>query len=222
MVAPAMSTDPDDPIHAPLADGFHEVPAGKVAAIETALEMLARPPDRAEAPNQGWSVRRVAHPDTAWYRELFRRVGEDWLWFSRLRLSEARLAALISAPGIEVYALSFEGSDEGLLELDFRVAGECELAFFGLTRRLIGTGAGRHLMNRAIAEAWSRPIRRFWVHTCTFDHPGAVAFYTRSGFRAFRRRVEISEDPRLDGTCPAGTAPHAPVIGPAAARGAGG
>ena len=41
-------------------------------------------------------------------------------------------------------------------------------------------------MNRALELAWSRPISRVWVHTCTFDHPSALAFYQRSGFLPFR------------------------------------
>ncbi len=31
-------------------------------------------------------------------------------------------------------------------------------------------------------------VRRVWLHTCTFDHPSAVAFYQRSGFIPLRRR----------------------------------
>jgi GNAT superfamily N-acetyltransferase len=88
----------------------------------------------------------------------------------------------------------------------------CELAFFGLTPGLVGKGAGRLLMQHAIERAWARPIDRFWVHTCTLDHPAALAFYVRSGFRAFKRQVEIADDPRLDGTLPPDAAPHAPVI----------
>jgi hypothetical protein len=50
------------------------------------------------------------------------------------------------------------------------------------------------------------------VHTCTLDHPAALAFYQRSGFVAYRRQVEIDDDPRLDGTLPADAAPHVPLI----------
>ena len=32
--------------------------------------------------------------------------------------------------------------DAGLLELDFRVAGECELSFFGLAPTFIGSAPG--------------------------------------------------------------------------------
>ena len=145
-------------------------------------------------------MRRVERPDLDWFRDLYRRVGEEWLWFSRLRMSDAELAAIIHAPRVEVYALAHDGRDEGLLELDFREPGQCELVFFGVTANLIGSGAGRFLMNRALERAWSQPISRLWVHTCTLDHPNALAFYQRSGFRPFRRQVEVADDPRLDGT----------------------
>jgi len=110
--------------------------------------------------------------------------------------------------------LELDGRAEGLLELDFREPRECELAFYGLTDRVLGQGAGRWLMNRAIERAWARPLERFWVHTCTLDHPGALAFYVRSGFRAYARRVEVADDPRLAGHVPRMAAPHVPLIEP--------
>jgi GNAT superfamily N-acetyltransferase len=127
-------------------------------------------------------------------------------------MPDAELAAKIQSPGVEVHALVFEGRDEGFCELDFRIAGHCEIAMFGVTARLVGGGTGRWLMNRAMELAWSRPVARVWLHTCTFDHPSALAFYQRSGFRAFRRQVEIANDPRLDGTAPRGAAGHVPII----------
>jgi GNAT superfamily N-acetyltransferase len=105
-----------------------------------------------------------------------------------------------------------EGRDEGLLELDFRDAGQCEIVYFGVTAPLIGSGAARWLMNRALELAWSRPVARVWLHTCTFDHPGAIPFYRRSGFHPFRRQIEVADDPRLDGTAPRHVARHIPII----------
>jgi hypothetical protein len=67
-------------------------------------------------------------------------------------------------------------------------------------------------MNRALKRAWARPIRRFWVHTCTLDHPSALGFYKRSGFRPFRRQVEIAEDPRLSGLVRMNAAAHVPLL----------
>lgn len=194
-----------------LPDGYSDVPAGKIAAVVTHLEMTARPTLRPDTPGE-WTLRRVETPGLDWFRDLYRRVGEEWLWFSRLQMSDADLAAIIHSPLVEVYALVQDGRDEGLLELDFREAGQCELAFFGVTSKLIGSGAGRWLMNRALEQAWSRPVARVWVHTCTLDHPAAVGFYQRSGFRPFRRQVEIADDPRLDGTVPRDAARHVPII----------
>lgn len=198
-----------------LTDGYTDVPPGKIAAVVTHLEMLSPPAPRAVPPLTGLAVRRVASPDAAWYRDLYRRVGaEDWLWFSRLSLATEALEAIIGDPKVEIFALTTEGRDEGLLELDFRVEGVCELAFFGVTKQLIGLGAGRFLMNAAIERTWSCPIKRFWVHTCTLDHPDALSFYMRSGFRPYRRQIQIADDPRLNGVLPETAAPHVPIIRP--------
>ena len=195
-----------------LPDGYSGVPSGKLAAVVTCLEMLKCPerrPERADAP---WVLRHVATPDPAWYQDIFRRVGLEWLWFSRLAMPRAELEAILQSPDNEVYALEIAGRDEGLLELDYRQAGQCELSFFGITRAVQGQGAGRWLMNRAIERAWSRPIERFWVHTCTHDHPESLAFYLRTGFHAYARQIEIADDPRLTGLAPRTAAPHIPLI----------
>jgi len=198
-----------------LSDGYTDVPAGKIAAVVTHLEMVSPASPRPVPPLEGISLRAVTTPDATWYRDLFAWVGaEDWLWSSRLELSTPALETIIHDTKVEIYALTKNGRDEGLLELDFRTDNECELLFFGLARALIGQGAGRYLMNQAIERAWSRPIRRFWLHTCTHDHPDAVAFYMRSGFRPFRRQIEIADDPRLAGVIPETAAPQLPIIRP--------
>jgi len=189
-----------------------DIQAGKIAAIVTSLEMLARPPLRPESARLDLELARIRRPELAWYRDLFRRVGQDWLWFSRLEMSDATLAAVLAEPSTEIYSVRSDGNDEGLLELDFGETGTCELVFFGLAPALVGTGAGRWLMNRAIEIVWSRKIARFWVHTCNCDHPNALSFYMRSGFRAFRQHVEITDDPRLTGTLPREAAPQIPTI----------
>jgi len=191
---------------------YEDVPAGKIAAVVTSLEMTARPAPRAEQPNGRLALHQVERPEFAWFRRLFRRVGENWIWSSRLMMPDAELAATIHDPLVEVFVLMHGEDEAGLLELDFRAQGECELSFFGLAPDFVGSGAGRWLMNRAIERAWAQPIRRFWVHTCTFDHQAAVAFYVRSGFRPFRLQIEYADDPRLTGLLPRTAAPHVPLI----------
>jgi len=41
-----------------------------------------------------------------------------------------------------------------------------------------------------------------------------LGFYERSGFRPFRRQVEIAEDPRLSGLAPMDAAAHVPLLAP--------
>src|SRR6185503_12363827 len=194
-----------------LVDGYHNVHAGALATVVTYLEMTAPPPARVER-TAPWTLRPVTQPSLDWYRGLYRRVGADWLWSSRLVLTDAALSAILGGPLVELHALVADGRDEGLLELDFRVPGECELAFFGLGPALVGHGAGRWLMNQALVLAWSRPIHRFWLHTCTLDAPQALPFYVRSGFVPYAREVEVYDDPRLTGVLPETAAPHVPLI----------
>lgn len=197
-----------------LADGFYDVPPGKQAMVVTYLEMHEQAPQRSVARPAGVDFR-AAEAEPEWYRDVFRRVGaQEWLWSSRLKLSDRALSDIISDPLVEIYTLRKNGTDEALLELDFRTKGACELAFFGLTQALIGTGAGRYLMNEAIARAWSRPIDLFHLHTCTLDSPQALGFYRRSGFVPMRQRVEIGDDPRVTGILPPSAGSHVPIFQP--------
>lgn len=194
--------------------GTTDLPAGKIAAIVTSLEMLSPPPVRPDPPGtEDFSLEPIGRGDVARYLAIYRLLGERWMWFSRLVKPQAEIAAILADPAVEAFAVLHEGRDAGLLELDFRVGGEGELAFFGLDEALLGKGAGRWLMNRALARAWARPIGRFWVHTCTLDHQGAPEFYQRSGFTVFKRGVEVDDDPRLLGHMPRNCVPHHPVIG---------
>jgi hypothetical protein len=102
-----------------LPDGRSDIPAGKVAAVITHLQMTARPAPRPVPPGP-WVLRKVATPSVDSYRELYRRVGQEWLWIARIRMADAELSARIQSPDVEIYALVNEGRDEGLLELDFR------------------------------------------------------------------------------------------------------
>ncbi len=194
-----------------LTDGLHDVPAGKVAMVVTHLEMLSPAQTRDVTLPEGITFRQVK-PDLAWYRDIFDRVGANWLWYGRRVLDDAALGAILNDSKVAFYTLQKEGQDEALLELDFREDGACELAYFGLTDALIGTGAGRYLMTQAIHLAWAAPIKRLHVHTCTLDSAQALDFYIRSGFTPYRRQIEIDNDPRLNGALPKGAAKHVPLI----------
>lgn len=194
--------------------GLTPVPGDEIATIVTTLEMTKRPAPRPlpESPLQlvAWPT-----PDPAKYRALFRRVGAPWLWFSRLVMDDAALTRIIHDPAVAVFAvLDRRGVEVGMLELDFRSEGACELAYVGLVPELTGQGHGRWLMGHALMRAWAKGVARVWVHTCTLDHPSALGFYRAAGFVPISRTIETFVDPRVAGLLPADTAPQIPLLAP--------
>ncbi|HBC82450.1 MAG TPA: GNAT family N-acetyltransferase [Escherichia sp.] len=192
--------------------GYSDVTPGCIASVVTCLEMREKPTEAPIPLPEGFSLRPFSERDPDLYRSLFRRVGANWLWFSRLVMSDEMLLSVLHSSSREIYCVHHNGQDVGLVELDFSEPGEAELAFLGLTEDVTGKGIGRAVMSAAIALAWAKPVQRFWVHTCTFDHPSALGFYIRSGFTPYARRVEVQADPRLSGHLPLDAAPHVPLL----------
>ena len=193
-----------------IADGYHDVPAGKLVNVVLYLE-LRTPSTQPFEPRDDVSIVR-SHPSSDAYRETFRRIGAPYLWSSRLAMPDEHLAAILGDPKVETYDLLRDGTLVGFLELDFREASQCELAFFGLVRDAQGKGLGRHLMRFALQRAWQRPIDRVWLHTCTLDDPAAIPFYRRTGFVPYKRQFEIADDPRISGLLPVDCAPGIPLL----------
>ena len=191
---------------------YEPVADTELAAVVSYLEMRSAP--LAEVPRSPLSLRPVVQPAAEEYRRLFRLVGAPWLWFSRLVMDDAALEAIIRHPDVELYCVEDEGGrGAGMLELDFRRKGECELAFIGLVPELSGKGHGRWLLAEAIRRAWREGVERVHVHTCSLDHPAALRAYRRAGFTAFKRAIERFPDPRLLGILPKDCAPQVPVLG---------
>ena len=194
-------------------DGYTDLPPRKIANVVTYLEMIA-PPDLPRAARHDLAVRQIASPDLAWYRALYRRIGEPWLWFSRIVMADERLRAQLADPATEIHGLERDGETIGFAELSRAVAGEVEVAMFGVVPEATGTGAARFLMEAALGKAWRPGVRRVWLHTCSFDHPAALRFYQARGFLPYKFAIEVSDDPRLTGHLPETAGPHVPLIRP--------
>jgi GNAT superfamily N-acetyltransferase len=186
------------------------MPAGELAAVVTYLEMTA--PPSGPVPASSLQLRRVTM-DAESYRGLFRKIGAPWLWFSRLAMTDAELETIIGDPAVELFEVAAVEAVVGMLELDFREPGQCELAFIGLVPELAGQGHGRWLLGEALRLAWREGVSRVHVHTCSLDHPAALAAYRRAGFVPVKRAIERFTDPRLTGVLPADCAPQVPLLG---------
>ena len=190
---------------------YEPVADDELAAVVTFLEMKTRP-DVAPAAST-LQLRRVAHPTVDQYHALFRKVGAPWLWFSRLIMDDAKLESILNDPAVQLYEVAAVEAVVGMLELDFRTEGECELAFIGLVPQLAGQGHGKWLLSEAVRRAWREGVQRVHVHTCSLDHPAALSAYRRAGFTPYKRAIERFPDPRLRGILPADCAPQVPLLG---------
>lgn len=157
------------------------------------LEMLAASERAAPPPCEGLMVIRVPSPSTAYYRELYNAVGRDYYWLSRRKMSDAELATVIGDPGVEMHVLHVAGRQAGFAELDCRKPDDVELVQFGLVGGFHGRGLGKWFLQWTIDYVWSRAPRRFWLHTCTLDHPKALPNYLQAGFRLFKEEAKRRE-----------------------------
>ena len=190
---------------------YEPVADGELAAIVTYLEMRA--PPALDVPSSTLQLRRLHAPSAEHYRALFRKVGAPWLWFSRLVMDDRQLEAIVQHPRVGLFEVTAVEAAVGMLELDFREEGQCELSFVGLVPELSGQGHGRWLLAEAVTRAWAKGVERVHVHTCSLDHPAALSAYRRAGFTACKRAVERFPDPRLLGFLPKDCAPQVPLLG---------
>jgi ribosomal protein S18 acetylase RimI-like enzyme len=180
----------------------------RIETVITYLEMNAPPPPRPPRhPHHQLALLHLAKPSTGFYRYLYGTVGEPWFWYERRRLDDEELAAEIGAAGIEINVLYADGEPAGYYELDLgdpaaRSESGVNLAYFGLVPRFIGHGLGGFLLGRAVDEVWRRGAKRLWVHTCTLDHPRALALYQKAGFVPYKQETKVIDDPRALGLIP--------------------
>ncbi len=101
-----------------LPDGYSDVPAGKIAAVTTHLEMTARPAPRPD-PAGAWTIRRVDAPRSTGIAISIAASASPGCGYRGSRMPDAELAAIIQSPRWRSTRLAHEGRDEGLLETGF-------------------------------------------------------------------------------------------------------
>ncbi|MBX3411941.1 MAG: GNAT family N-acetyltransferase [Pirellulales bacterium] len=120
-------------------------------------------------------------------RRFYLSVGADWTWTDRLFWTDDAWETYARQPGLDTY-IGYVGDEEiGYFELDRQPDGNTQLAYFGLLPSAIGRGLGARLLVTAIQQAWRDGARRVWVHTCTLDHPQALANYRARGMQLYKQ-----------------------------------
>lgn len=192
---------------------LHPLPQDHVGAVVTSLAMTQRPLDENQdqpASDAPLRVRTWRGIEPSAYRALFRKVGARWLWYSRLAMRDAELAAAIG----EVHVMENVGGEAvGFFELDVSRADVCLIRFLGLVPELAGKGHGPWVFRQLLTRAWRPGVTRVEVNTCSLDHPAALPAYLKAGFRVVGRSLESFPDPRLTGLLPRDCAPQIPLLG---------
>jgi len=187
---------------------------GQIAAVVSYLECRSIPAEDATVLSRhDVALTRQTQMACSDYRTMFRDIGKDWLWFSRLRIDDEALSEIIHDSSTKLHTLhDVEDHLIGFLELNCTDLPCVHVSFLGVLPTLTGQGLGTYMMMRAFQLARTYDADHLKVQTCTLDHPGALAFYRKMGFEVTKREIEITTDPRLDGTLPRDAAPHLPLI----------
>ena len=140
-----------------------------------------RPPDM--------RIERLVAPTVEAYRRLYNGVGRAYHWTDRNRMGDDELRDIIQNEAVEIDVLYVKNEPAGYVELDCRVAGEVQIAYFGLFPAYVGQGMGRSFLAWALDRAWSFQPRRVCVHTCDLDHPMALRNYLLAGFAIYDEKL---------------------------------
>jgi ribosomal protein S18 acetylase RimI-like enzyme len=130
---------------------------------------------------------RLVQPDPALYRYCYRTVGAAFHWRDRSDWTDAEIRAHLTDPLISFHVARHGETVAGYYELRRVTEDESvEIAYFGLVPGEYGRGLGKHLLSYAVRDAWELQPRRVWLHTCTLDHPHALANYLARGFVPYK------------------------------------
>ena len=120
------------------------------------------------------------------FRFLYREVGKNYHWIDRLPWTDEQIVDYLKQAEVSLWLMTYDGERAGYFELRKCEDGSTEIAYFGLLGKFIGRGLGKHLLTRAVDQAWADGANRVWLHTCTDDDPAALPNYLKRGFKPFK------------------------------------
>lgn len=129
-------------------------------------------------------------------RFLYQLVGQHWQWHDKDVWSLAQWREHTERPEIRIWLLLVKGSPAGYVEMERQAPNQVEFISVGLAKPFIGLGLGGSMLSEAIRVAFDwrddrgRRPDRLWLHTCSDDHPGALANYQARGFELFKTEEE--------------------------------
>lgn len=129
-------------------------------------------------------------------RYLYGWVGQHWNWYMKSDWSLEQWRRHTERPEHRIWLLLVKGSPAGYVEMELQAGNQVEFISVGLGKAFIGMGLGGPMLSEAVKVAFDwhdengqRP-ERVWLHTCSDDHPGALANYQARGFELVKTEEE--------------------------------
>jgi GNAT superfamily N-acetyltransferase len=123
------------------------------------------------------SIRQEITANPQLSRYLYETVGKDWQWSDRLKWIDQQWNDYLTQPDIEVWVAYVAKEIAGYFELEQEARSNVKIAYFGLLPQFINQCLGGYLLTAAIQQAWTLGATRVWTHTCSLEHPHALANY---------------------------------------------
>ena len=160
--------------------------------VTTYLEMRSTDQLRPKRAGMRFQIQEKTERDWRFNRDLYLRVGEQWDWVDKRSWTDDQWKEYATAPELRTFAGYCDDVLAGYYELRRDGDGGIEIAYFGLLPEWIGRGFGGALLTSAIETAWDMEPNpsRVWVHTCSCDHPQALANYQARGLVVYKVEQE--------------------------------
>jgi hypothetical protein len=122
------------------------IPAGtEVSYRITYLEMTGTPGLTEPDMPDGVRLEHAVGAPVWFFLSMYDAVGRDYEWRDRFDQAEQdpeALSAFVGDPRVEMWVAYARGWPRGFFMLDWREAGVCDLAYFGVVPEAVGTGLG--------------------------------------------------------------------------------
>ncbi len=157
--------------------------------VTTYFLHMQQPPQRAPLPQPEHAEVYRATLSASDYLALYESIGVPWLWYERSSLDKFELQSLIGNPRVQIHILRAQGKTAGFCELRDNGNGSMQIVYFGLKLECIGLGLGAFFLDWSVRHAFASGIATLRVHTCSLDHPRALATYLSAGFVETKRET---------------------------------
>ena len=122
---------------------------------------------------------------------LYHLVGNQYCWDAdRQNWTNSDWQSHFECDNVDISVIKSKSRKIlGYCELNTHPDNSIEILYFGLCPEDVGRGMGGPALQLVIGRCRELGNARIWLHTCTLDHPAALANYYKRGFEFWKDTV---------------------------------